>query len=46
MSTVAIHLTDAGHKLQLPDNNTKHQATVLAKEPRKVLSPQEITLLT
>ncbi len=39
------HLIDTGHKLQLPDNHTKHHATVLAKEPRKVLPPNEITLV-
>ena len=35
------HLLDNGHRLNLPDATTLHHATELAKEPPKVLTPDE-----
>ncbi len=35
------HLTEQGHQLNLPDSTTLCHATELAKEPPKILTPEE-----
>ena len=38
-------LLELGHRLRLPDADTKRHAEEIAKEPEKVLSPREIEVV-
>src|SRR5688572_23324332 len=38
-------LLESGHRLRLPDPDTKRHSEEIAKEPEKVLSPQEIAIV-